>query len=175
VETIEKRSKGLLHFVENYRKLTKIPKPEYKIITVRELFDRIELLFKTQLVDNSVSFKITVEPVSLEITADPDLLEQVLINLVKNAIEAVQNITNAAIQLNAGMDNYGKPVMQIIDNGVGIKKEILDNIFIPFFTTKSNGSGIGLSLSRQIMRLHGGTISVKSEETSGTDFFLRFK
>jgi len=175
VETIEKRSKGLLHFVENYRKLTKIPKPDYQIISVQELFGRIEILFNTQLTDNTVSFIKKIEPANLELTADPDLLEQVLINLVKNAIEAVQNMSGAEIHLNAGLDNYGKPVIRVSDNGVGIRKDILDNIFIPFFTTKSNGSGIGLSLSRQIMRLHGGTISVKSEEASGTDFFLRFK
>jgi len=102
VETIEKRSKGLLHFVENYRKLTKIPKPDYKIINAQELFDRVELLFNAQLSDNSVSVTKKVEPANLELTADPDLLEQVLINLVKNAIEAVHNVNGAAIQLNAG-------------------------------------------------------------------------
>ncbi|MBN2412937.1 GHKL domain-containing protein [candidate division KSB1 bacterium] len=175
IETIEKRSKGLLHFVENYRKLIRIPKPEYQMFGIRDLFDRIELLFQKQLTENSVVFQKKIDPPNLELMADPDLVEQVLINLVKNALEAVQNINGATIELNAGLDNYSKPVIRISDNGVGIRKDILDNIFIPFFTTKSNGSGIGLSLSRQIMRLHGGTISVKSDEASGTVFQLRFK
>ncbi len=174
VNTIEKRSKGLLDFIENYRKLTRIPKPDFKIVQVKDLFERVGGLLKDQLEVHSIDFTMRVDPESLEITADPALIEQVLINICKNSVEAVQGLSNPKIVLTAGTDGLGNPVVKVIDNGKGISEEVAEKIFIPFFTTKPQGSGIGLSLSKQIMRLHKGTLSVTSKSGVETTFVLRF-
>lgn len=174
VSTIESRSKGLLNFVENYRKLTRIPKPNFSVFPAMDIFERIESLHQTQLTDKNITLTLDVHPNSLDITADATLIEQVLINLLKNAIEAVENVQKPRIALKAFLSPIGRPVMQVEDNGPGIEKETLEHIFIPFFTTKSNGSGIGLSLSRQIMRLHNGSLTVQSVPNQKTIFILRF-
>ena len=129
---------------------------------------------KTQLDENAIEIQLKIDPEHLEITADADLTEQVIINLVKNAIEAVEGTSNPVLKLTATMDGRGRPIIQVYDNGQGIKEEVLEKIFIPFFTTKGEGSGIGLSLSRQIMRLYGGTITVKSQPNIETIFTLKF-
>ena len=174
VNTIEKRSNGLLTFIENYRKLTRIPKPAFKVCQIKDLFDRVEYLLKDQFEQCSIKFKKRVDPESLTITADPALIEQVLINLCKNALEAVNGVTGPKIKLKAGTDGRGNPVIKVSDNGKGIKEEVLEKIFIPFFTTKPQGSGIGLSLSRQIIRQHKGAIGVTSTPNEKTVFKLRF-
>lgn len=173
-QTIEKRSEGLLHFVQAYRNLTRIPKPAFQIISVKDIFQSVVRLLKTQINENGVSLKTSVEPKKLEVTADPELIEQVLINLVKNSIEALMTRSDRKIELSAWFDGQGRVVVQVRDNGPGIEPEAIDKIFIPFFTTKEIGSGIGLSLSRQIMRLHGGSISVSSKADQETVFTLRF-
>ncbi|MBN2012159.1 GHKL domain-containing protein [candidate division KSB1 bacterium] len=174
VKTIEKRSQGLINFVESYRQLTRIPRPDFKIYPVRQLFNEMLQLIGAQHEDKTIEFTISVEPQSLELTADPELIEQVLINLLNNAIYAVKEKPDARIELIGRMDDRGRTALQVADNGVGIVKEVQEKIFIPFFTTKREGSGIGLSLSRQIMRMHRGTISVHSELHKGTVFTLRF-
>ena len=174
VNTIEKRSKGLLTFIENYRELTRIPKPEFKIVKIKDLFERVEHLMKDQFEAYSINFHMQIDPESLEITADPALIEQVLINLCKNALEAVNGVTRPKIKLKAVTDGLGNPVIKVADNGKGITEEVAEKIFIPFFTTKQQGSGIGLSLSRQIMRQHKGTLSVSSKPKEKTVFKLRF-
>lgn len=174
VETIEKRSSGLIAFIEKYRELTRIPRPRFQVVKIQDLFDRIQFLMKDQFQSESVSFSAHIDPETLALTADPALIEQVLINLCKNAVEAVAGKTDAAIQLRARMDGAGTPVIQVIDNGSGIHEDAADRIFIPFFTTKPKGSGIGLSLSRQIMRLHKGTIRVRSTPGTETVATLKF-
>lgn len=174
VNTIEKRSKGLLDFIENYRKLTRIPKPDFKIVQVKNLFERVRNLMKDQLENQAIDFTMRVDPETLEITADQALIEQVLINICKNSVEAVDGVSNPKIELSAGTDGLGNPVVKVIDNGRGISEEVAEKIFIPFFTTKPQGSGIGLSLSRQVMRLHKGTLSVMSKPGAETSFVLRF-
>jgi nitrogen fixation/metabolism regulation signal transduction histidine kinase len=174
VNTIEKRSKGLLTFIENYRELTRIPKPEFKMVKIKDLFERVDHLMKDQFEANSINFYMKIDPQSLEITADPALIEQVLINLCNNALEAVNGVTRPRIELKAGTDGLGNPVIKVTDNGKGITEEVAEKIFIPFFTTKQQGSGIGLSLSRQIMRQHEGTLSVSSTLGQETVFSLRF-
>ncbi len=174
VNTIEKRSSGLLNFIENYRKLTRIPKPAFKLVQVKDLFDRVEYLLKDQFKRSSIKFKKRIDPESLTITADPALIEQVLINLCKNSIEAVNGILKPKIKLKAATDGRGNPVIKVSDNGKGITDEVVEKIFIPFFTTKPQGSGIGLSLSRQIVRLHKATIGVSSKPNEKTVFKLRF-
>ncbi len=174
VTTIEKRSKGLITFIDNYRKLTRIPKPDFKIVQVKDLFERVKSLMRDQIEKTAIRFKSEIDPESLTITADPALIEQVLINLCINSVEAVNSVSHPKIKLKAGTDGLGNPVIKVIDNGKGITGEVAERIFIPFFTTKPEGSGIGLSLSRQIIRLHKGTIGVTSAPNEKTVFKLRF-
>jgi len=175
VRTIQNRSQGLLHFVDSYRQLTRIPRPDFQIFPIRELFSRVEQLMQPQLKEKSIqNFSSYIDPESLELTADPGLIEQVLINLLINAIEAVHHQPQPKIKMCAGMDQGGRIFIQVIDNGSGIIEDVQEKIFIPFFTTKKQGTGIGLSLSRQIMRLHKGTISVLSKPNLEPIFTLRF-
>jgi nitrogen fixation/metabolism regulation signal transduction histidine kinase len=172
--TIEKRSRGLIEFVESYRKLTRLPRPDFQIIRISDLFKRVDQLMADQLKGNNIQWKTTIDPDTLEITADPAMIEQVLINLIVNAIQAVANLEKREIHITGLMDSRGRSVIQVSDNGPGIDSDVQEKIFIPFFTTKKGGSGIGLSLSRQIMRLHRGSISVQSQPNQETTFTLRF-
>ena len=172
--TIERRSQGLLKFVNAYRNLTKIPKPNFQAVKLGELLEQLYVLIVGQMAEEGISLEVNVRPSSLEITADPELIEQILINLLTNAQHAVIGRENPQIQLLGKMDERGHPLIEVADNGKGMSRELQSKIFIPFFTTKSGGSGIGLSLSRQIMRLHNGTLTVKSVEGEGTVFTLRF-
>jgi two-component system, NtrC family, nitrogen regulation sensor histidine kinase NtrY len=172
--TIHKRSEGLMNFVSAYRNMTLIPKPRYTIMSIKGLFKRVEGLMSHRLNDADISFKWSIDPESLELTADPDLMEQVMINLILNAIDAVNGRKDPAITLSACMDAEGKIVIIVEDNGVGIVEEALERIFIPFFTTKKQGSGIGLSLSRQILRMHHATIRAHSKVNEGALFTIKF-
>ncbi|MEA2106398.1 MAG: ATP-binding protein [Bacteroidota bacterium] len=174
IKTIHKRSNELLHFVNTYRNLTKIPKPNFRIAGVKELFDDIKPLMLDEIGEKPIKLEMTVEPESLEFYADTKLIEQVLINLIKNAIHAMENRENGKIIVRGFLNKRNRVTIQVIDNGQGILKEVLDKIFIPFFTTKPKGSGIGLSLSKQIMRLHGGSIAANSKPDEGTTFILTF-
>ncbi len=174
LRTITKRSTGLIHFVESYRNLTKIPKPKFNIIPVKDVFNNVHLLMEKDLKLKGIECVIDISSSSLELTADEELIEQVLINLVKNAIHALSDVENAKIIMRAFLDKRGRIAVQVIDNGPGILEEVIDKIFVPFFTTKPDGSGIGLSLSKQIMRMHGGTLTAQSEPNVETNFTLRF-
>ena len=174
LKTIHQRSQGLMNFVNSYRNMTLIPKPKFRLLSVTDFFKRVEKLMRHRLTDNGISFHWTVEPATLELTADPDLMEQVLINLLLNAVHAVTGRKDPGIRLSASLTPEGKTSIAVEDNGVGIVPEALEKIFIPFFTTKRQGSGIGLSLSRQILRLHNATISAKSIPDKGTVFTVRF-
>ncbi len=174
LETIHKRSQGLMTFVDSYRNMTLIPKPQFKLLSISDFFRRVEKLMYSRLADKNISFRWSVDPESLELTADPDLMEQVMINLLLNAIHAVSGRENPRIALSASLSPEGKVTITVEDNGMGIVEEALEKIFIPFFTTKKQGSGIGLSLSRQILRLHSATISAKSKPDEGSVFTVRF-
>jgi len=174
LQTINKRSNGLLHFVDTYRNLTRIPKPNFTIFTVEDIFLNIRMLMDEDLRKQHILFDTQIEPEKLQITADEQLIEQVLINLLKNAIDALKDIADARVRLSAFYNKRGRFTIQVSDNGPGILPDVLDKIFIPFFTTKQSGSGIGLALSRQIMRLHNGTITAYSEAEKETVFTLTF-
>jgi len=174
LETIRKRSIGLLHFVDTYRNLTKIPKPKFGIFKVEKLVNNVTTLFKNELTENQINLAINITDTHLELSADEQLIEQVLINLVKNAIHALHNIPQAKLTIGAFINNNNRKTITVSDNGHGILPEVLERVFIPFFTTKPKGSGIGLSLSKQILRLHGGTISASSEPNVETRFTLVF-
>ena len=161
-------------FVQNYRRFARIPEPDRRIVPVAMLFGRIENLIRPSLSQGAIQFTASVRPDGLQLEVDPDLIEQVLLNLLSNAIEAVQESQEPAIELRAELNDRSVPVIWVGDNGRGIPEDVLAKIFIPFFTTRPAGSGIGLSLSRQIMRLHGGSIRVKSEPGAQTVFTLLF-
>lgn len=174
IQTINRRSTGLLHFVNTYRNLTKIPKPIFKISSLKTLLKNIEPLMEDEMKKYNIAFSISVVPENIEISLDEQLIEQVLINLLKNAIHAVEGRPSPTIEVKAFFNKRGRVTIQVIDNGVGILKEVIDKIFIPFFTTKPTGSGIGLSLSKQIIRLHNGSITASSEPEKGTTFTITF-
>jgi two-component system, NtrC family, nitrogen regulation sensor histidine kinase NtrY len=174
IQTINKRSTGLLHFVNTYRNLTRIPKPNFKLTRVSDLMNNIRLLFEEEIKKAGIGINISVEPENIEIFADEQLIEQVVINLVKNSIHAVQAKADGGISLKSYYNKRGEATIQVIDNGTGILKDVIDKIFIPFFTTKPNGTGIGLSLSKQILRLHNASIKVHSIPDKQTVFTLTF-
>jgi two-component system, NtrC family, nitrogen regulation sensor histidine kinase NtrY len=172
--TIQNRSQGLLNFVEVYRDLTRIPKPNFRYFRVQELFDRCSLLLKPKMDELGIECSRRVFPPDLMITADPDLIDQVVINLMLNAIDAVKDVENPKISVVSTINSANRVVIDFQDNGSGIKPDIMDKIFMPFFTSKKHGNGIGLSLSRQIMHLHKGSILVRSKPEEGTVFTLVF-
>lgn len=172
--TIQGRSQGLLNFVETYRNLTRIPRPNFRYFAVKELFERTHMLLRPKMEKYGIECVPRVFPEELMITADPDLVEQVFINMLLNAIDAVKEKPQPQIKVTASPNNNGRVSIDFSDNGYGIKPDILDKIFMPFFTSKKDGSGIGLSLSRQIMHLHKGSVTVKSIPGEGTVFTLTF-
>jgi len=172
--TIHKRTDGLLHFVNTYRNLTTVPRPQLTIFSVRELYGNIKGLHEEQLNGSNIKCEIDVHPETLELTADEKLIEQVLINLLKNAMQSLAGKDSAKIILKGFINKRGRVTLQVIDNGAGILPDVMDKIFIPFFTTKADGSGIGLSLSKQIMRKHGGSLSAYSDPNKETIFTLTF-
>ena len=175
LQTISKRSEGLIHFVREFRSLTSIPKPRPVQIDVRNLMDELCMLHRKDLTEKNIVVNISVYPEDLTISADKNMIEQVVINLFRNAIQAFDELSvEKQIELRAYLNDKSRPVIAVRDNGSGIDPDALEKIFIPFFTTKKTGSGIGLSLSRQIMRQHQGTLSVKSTMGKGTEFFMRF-
>ena len=172
LDIIDERAQGLLDFVDKFRSLTLTPTLNLSVFSVKEILGNIERLFASDIETKNISLSIDVVPDSMRLTADKQLIEQVIINLVTNSIQAMENKPEKGIKLNAFTDYLGKTWIQVIDNGEGIKEENTDKIFIPFFTTKEKGSGIGLSLSRQIMRLHKGKISFTSIPGQETVFSL---
>lgn len=174
LQTISKRSDGLIHFVKEFRSLTSIPKPKLVQLDVRSLLEELTLLHKRDLADRNIQLIISVYPEDLTITADKNMVEQVLINLLRNAIQAFDDQENRTIEIKASANEKSRPIISVKDNGTGIEPEAMEKIFIPFFTTKKTGSGIGLSLSRQLMRQHQGTLTVNSTVGVGTEFFMRF-
>lgn len=162
LEVINERGTGLIGFVETYRKLTRLPQPEKKPVNVGQLFENISTLVKHEPINEKVQISWELEPIDLEIYADKKQISQVLINLVKNALEALKNVEDGKINIIGEINRDGRAQIVVTDNGPGISGDLMDKIFIPFFTTKESGSGVGLSLSRQIMQLHGGSLTVKS-------------
>jgi nitrogen fixation/metabolism regulation signal transduction histidine kinase len=174
ISTIEKRSEGLIKFVSDFRSLAHIPMPKFTAIKIGELFDRLDKLFQHQLDEKAISLNKSILPIDLLLFADCSLIEQVLINLIQNAIHATEEQQEKKISLRAFIDDNGKIIIEVADTGKGIEEEALSKIFIPFFTTKKKGSGIGLSLSKQIMRRHKGNLQVRSIQGNGTVFKLIF-
>lgn len=172
LSTIQRRSEALQHFVGNYRKVTRVPRAKKATVDVKALLSSVGQLMHTQLEKQHVKLSIDCKPDDV-ISADQALVEQVLINLVTNSIYALEQTATRYISLK-GYSSGSQYVVEVADNGKGIPEKELRQIFIPFFTTREDGSGIGLSLSKQIMSSHGGTIRVQSQEGKGASFFLYF-
>ena len=173
LKTILKRSSGLSNFVENYKSLTQISSPKFTNFNVVNMLGQLKTLFNEEFKKQSIQFLLQSDSENIALFGDEKLIEQVLINLIKNSIEAIKETERPEIKIRV-YEADGRINILVADNGPGIKSEFMDNIFTPFFTTKEKGSGIGLSLSRQIMYLHGGNISVKSEPYVETVFKLCF-
>ncbi|WP_321290751.1 ATP-binding protein [uncultured Sunxiuqinia sp.] len=174
LEVIKEQGNGLITFVESYRKLTRLPKPEKKLIPVGNLLEKTALLRRSNLTDNKIRINVNTQKNKLLLLADEKLISQVLINLVKNAVEALEGQEKGVIELSGRENQNGEVEILVRDNGPGISPELIDEIFVPFFTTRESGSGIGLSLSRQIMRMHGGSLKVNSIPQKETCFILQF-
>lgn len=173
LSTIENRSKGLIKFIDAYREYTSLPKPKMTTVRLKDLIEKVAMLMKTELRKTKIDFTYEYSSEYLTIQADEEMIEQVLINLLKNAIEALHETENPRLKLIGRHDDTAVRI-EVIDNGPGIIKEAREHIFVPFYTTKRTGSGIGLSLSRQIMQMHNGSLSVESEPDVQTTFTMKF-
>ncbi len=174
IETIKRRSGGLLKFAEKYRNLNKVVAPDLRKLYARDLFENLYHLMQPTLSEKNIEFEIILKDPDLSFNADVHLMEQMLINLVVNAIDAVKDANDPRIAVSAYMDNNGKAVLRVSDNGGGIAEDLRDKIFVPFFSTKKNGSGIGLTLCKQIMLLHHGNIEVRNMAEGQSDFIMTF-
>ncbi len=174
IETIGRRGKGLVRFVNSYREMTRIPEPEIETCSVSSLFARVDRLMGEDASARGVALESAVDPHTLEISADPELIEQALINLMRNALDAAEGRPDALVSTRAQIGRSGRVVLAVKDNGTGLTEEARKNLFVPFFTTKRQGTGVGMSIVRQIMRLHRGTIGVESTPGEGTVVSLRF-
>ncbi|WP_026950273.1 sensor histidine kinase [Algoriphagus mannitolivorans] len=175
LDTIANRSKGLVNFVNAYRDYTNIPAPKKEFTPVKSLFENVLGLMKEDLKSNQIEIQVEVLPEELEVHCDPDQISMILINLIKNASESIQNQADRQITLRAiGQGDLGTQI-QVEDHGPGIVSEALERIFVPFYTTKKTGSGIGLAISRQIMNLHRGSLQVISIPGERTVFTLNFR
>ena len=174
LKTIQKRSDGMLDFADAYRTFSRVPSPVLATVHVSELLDSVVRLMQEELLRKNIHIGVSVNPEVGTITVDRGLIEQVLINLITNSIHALHDSGQPTIKINAWKES-AKVIMEVHDNGHGIPDKDLPHIFIPFYSTRKDGSGIGLSLSKQIMSLHGGTIRVVSRMGEGTSFFLSFR
>lgn len=173
LSTIENRSKGLIKFIDAYREYTSLPNPKLKTILLKNLIEKVSMLMRQEMKNHHIDFHYECRSEYLTIQADEEMIEQVLINLLKNSAEAVANKEHARVELIGRYDGSHIKI-EVMDNGTGIIPEAIERIFVPFYTTKKTGSGIGLSLSRQIMQLHNGTLTVESEPDVKTVFTMRF-
>jgi signal transduction histidine kinase len=175
LQLINEQSNGLINFVSNYRKISKLPQPEFAAFEVEEWVEQLKIAFSGKMRENNIDFRITVDKTLKEVIADKKLLNQVLINLINNSIEALLEINqDRQIRMQLLRTPQNNVVIRIINNGPLIPPELLEKIFVPFFTTKKSGSGIGLSISQEIMKLHNGSITAVSQQESNTCFIVEF-
>jgi two-component system nitrogen regulation sensor histidine kinase NtrY len=175
VNTLEKRSDNLMQFVGSYRQITRLAPPEKERIQIRQLFDAVAKLTAAEWPPGRESLICEVEPEGLDIQADQVLLEPVLLNLLRNALHATQEVEDARIEMSARLNRRGNVVIEVADNGAGIPENLSTKIFVPFFTTKEEGSGVGLALARQVMTAHGGFIQLARTDENGARFRLTFR
>ena len=174
LEVIKEQGIDLMEFVQSYRSFLNIPKPDKKLVQAKPLLEKVKVLMNQKNQNGHIDFNVTAEPVDLELYIDEKQISQILINLTKNALQSLKNQEKGKITIIASNTPSGKKYIRVSDNGPGIPEDLVDEIFVPFFTTKDSGTGIGLSLSKQIMQLHGGTMKVHSIPFKETSFVLGF-
>jgi len=174
VKTVARRSDGLMQFVTSYRRLTRLPSPNKKVMQVATLFSHVETLTKQDWQEKGIELTSNITPQALDIFVDADMIEQILINLLQNAAQALSHTPSAKVDLSAFLNLRGHVVIEVADNGKGIGPENIQQIFVPFFTTKKEGSGVGLALTRQVMLAHNGKVAVRNNEQGGATFSLTF-
>ena len=174
LEVIKDQGGDLMDFVQSYRSLLHVPEPNKTLVKGKDLLEKIDVLMSARLIEGESEFSILCKPENLEFYIDEKQISQVLINLAKNGLQSVESIKGGKVQMVAGIDENDSKYIEIRDNGPGIPPEVMDEIFVPFFTTKSEGTGIGLSLSKRVMQLHGGSIQVRSVPHKETFFRLTF-
>jgi len=179
VNTVARRSEGLMQFVTSYRRLTRLPEPNKKQTAIATLFEQAKLLTSKLPGAEQITIETSVIPTSLSVDADRDMVEQVLVNLLQNAVHALFETTseekpNGIISLSAQLNKRGRVVIEVADNGSGISEELATKVFVPFYTTKRDGSGVGLALTRQVMIAHSGDVTVRKNKQGGATFSLMF-
>jgi signal transduction histidine kinase len=174
LETIARRSEGLLHFVQNHRRITKRMTVQIDVVPVRRVFARLQRLLAIELAARNIELTAQVVPETLEVSADIELLDQALINLLRNAMEALRDGQPGKIALSASLEAGGHVVIAVADNGPGITPDQREKIFVPFYTTKRQGSGVGLTLVRQIATVHGASVNITQTPGGGATISLRF-
>jgi len=174
VATVARRSNSLTQFVDSYRQISRLAPPEKKRVRLSRLFESASQLLVAEWPDSKVSLSVEVNPAELDVYADRDLLEPVLLNLLRNAWQSTVNMENPAIALRGRLNRRNNIVIDVIDNGPGVPDSIATKIFVPFFTTKESGSGVGLALARQVMIAHGGFIRLSRNDSGGATFSLTF-
>ncbi len=174
IKTVARRSDSLVQFVDSYRQITRLAPPEKKRINLADLFATVVRLAKAECPHDNVEFSIDIRPSELDVYADRDLLEPVLINLLRNAWQATESVDKPSIALRGRLNRRHNVVLEVADNGPGVPANVATRIFVPFFTTRESGSGVGLALARQVMIAHGGFIRVNANDDGGAVFSLTF-
>jgi len=174
LDTLARRSDGLLNFVQNHRRLTRRMVAQAQIVPMRRTFTRLQRLLADELKPRDIELIARIEPETLEITVDADLLDQALINLLRNAMDALRDKPSGKIVLSATQDAAGRPIITVTDNGPGIPPDQREKVFVPFYTTKRHGSGVGLTLVRQIAAVHGAVVSISEPQGGGAAISMRF-
>ncbi len=174
LEALARRSEGLLHFVQNHRRLTRRLEARIEPLSLSRVFARLQRLLAAELAARQIALTLAVEPLVLEVSADADLLDQALINLMRNAIDALRDQPDGQITLSAQRDSGGHVVIAVADNGPGVPADQREKVFVPFFTTKRQGSGVGLTLVRQIAAAHGASVSIGEGPAGGAMVRVRF-
>jgi nitrogen fixation/metabolism regulation signal transduction histidine kinase len=174
VDTVARRSDSLTQFVDSYRQITRLAPPEKKRVRLADLFETVLRLSEAECPESTVHFSFVVKPTELDVYADRDLLEPVLINILRNAWQACEGREDSTVVIRGRLNRRNNVVIEITDNGSGVPDKLGRKIFVPFFTTKENGSGVGLALARQVMIAHGGFIRVSSNDSGGATFSLTF-
>jgi nitrogen fixation/metabolism regulation signal transduction histidine kinase len=174
IQTLARRSDGLMRFVRNYRQFTQMPPPTLRPVEMREYVQRLEKLLLTEWAGRGIELHVAAPPGGITVLADDSLLDQALINLLRNAAEAAAASEKPHVWLDARLSDRGRPIIEIGDNGPGVDESLGDKIFLPFFTTKPEGSGVGLALARQVMLVHKGAITASARPGGGALFRLTF-
>ena len=173
-DAVARRSDGLTQFVGSYRRLTRLPTPQLKNVTISDLFTQISKLLEQEWQAQNISLTINIQPQNLQLKADQSMLEQILINLLQNAAHALAQVSEPQVILTASLNARGHVMIEVADNGPGVPEQIAKKIFVPFYTTKRDGSGVGLALTRQVMMAHGGHVKVAKSALGGALFSLIF-